>query len=748
MVLAVAGIESDTPLLYTYNSLSSPPFVGAVSPLSGPAAGGTTVTLLGEAFGFLAAVSFAERDASGTLTGRRQECAWRDVPSMSCNNTVIQCLSPALVSAGVSFDVMVSTLRASAVYSVARWRYDGPVINAVAPSELPPQPRSDTNITVSGRNFGGLPGNVTVGPRTLACSVWTDGVVVCMAPPGVAAANVTVTTASGLASAVAGSRTLLSYFPPSLTSVDPEVGVSSTLGGGVLRVTGLDFGHPLPMSLWLVRRYSLPAPPWNLNRSTVDVDSVAAVNVLGCVLSLDSVIPPALACVVPSGSGVGWGLMVVNHDVSVEMPSSPAAWSSQRWRHSALAPNFTLSYSAPELVKVQVVAGHGAGAAPALGGFSLLLSGSNFGASAPEVTVGALPCAVVPGTHDHGTLVCSAPPRQMDGDSNVRVTVDGQTSGTVPFAYDPPVVLRVEPAEVLALAPTGRPRILLYGVNFGTLYRAGLASPHVISVGPLPCVRVVWTSDVQLSCVPEGETTSGPMLVSLRVGGDTATPVTVVAGCPEGWHAQEGQRCAPCPPGARCTGGMAGPVSLPGHFPLSLTEFVQCMPRAACAGGVSGATLASRTNHDTAGCSMLYRGDRCADCAVGAYRLRGRCAKCPDTAWLLFLGFALAVIAAAAAAVYLSGKRINMAGLSIGVVSARAWLGKGLGCPEIGFKDALCTRLSFESRPPLRSVPHALTCSWLLLTSCWCRLLVGSLLLRLVGPGLYTSSVHVCGIWI
>ncbi len=49
-------------------------------------------------------------------------------------------------------------------------------------------------------------------------------------------------------------------------------------------------------------------------------------------------------------------------------------------------------------------------------------------------------------------------------------------------------------------------------------------------------------------------------------------------------------------------------------------------------------------------------------------RLKGRCATCPNTAWLLFLSFALAIVACVAAAVYLSKKRINMAGLSVGVV--------------------------------------------------------------------------------
>ena len=42
--------------------------------------------------------------------------------------------------------------------------------------------------------------------------------------------------------------------------------------------------------------------------------------------------------------------------------------------------------------------------------------------------------------------------------------------------------------------------------------------------------------------------------------------------------------------------------------------------------------------------------------------------SCPNTAWLLFLLFAIAIIAASAAAMYLSKTKINFAGLGIGVV--------------------------------------------------------------------------------
>jgi hypothetical protein len=221
---------------------------------------------------------------------------------------------------------------------------------------------------------------------------------------------------------------------------------------------------------------------------------------------------------------------------------------------------------------------------------------------------------------------------------------------------------------VLALAPEGRPRLTLRGVNFGDRYRAGLTVPHVVTVGPLQCVNIVWVDDTELSCVPEGEVAAGPINVTLTLAGDTTQPVTVSAGCPLGWFARPGDRCAPCPEGARCVGGVSDPVSLAGHFPLSLVEFVQCVPRVACVGGVSASDLVTRSDGTRAGCSRLYSGDRCAECAVGAYRLKGKCASCPNTAWLLFFAFALAITAAVAGAVYLAGKRINMAGLSIGVV--------------------------------------------------------------------------------
>ena len=54
-------------------------------------------------------------------------------------------------------------------------------------------------------------------------------------------------------------------------------------------------------------------------------------------------------------------------------------------------------------------------------------------------------------------------------------------------------------------------------------------------------------------------------------------------------------------------------------------------------------------------------------------RLNGTCHACPNTAWLLFLMFSIALVAIVAMSVYLSRKRLNLSALGIGIVSG-AWL--------------------------------------------------------------------------
>ncbi len=155
--------------------------------------------------------------------------------------------------------------------------------------------------------------------------------------------------------------------------------------------------------------------------------------------------------------------------------------------------------------------------------------------------------------------------------------------------------------------------------------------------------------------------------MTLTLAGVTTAAVPALAVCPPGYFGSDGEACAPCPEGATCAGYDADPVAEAGYFPLSRAVFVACTPLRACVGGVSADDVARGV---ATGCQRYYDGTRCSECQTGAYRLASKCVKCPNTAWLLFLSFAIAIVAAVAAAVYLSKKRVNLAGLSVGVVRA------------------------------------------------------------------------------
>ncbi len=564
-----------------------------------------------------------------------------------------------------------------------RWAYGAPAVYNVTPAVLQPSPALGDMLTVHGINFGFQQGNVTLGTRRLVCPAWTNDRIECVAPPGVVpAATVTVTAASSRVSSPQGASTSAStvqYAPPIVSSVAivasdgrEDVLVAGSRGGRQLVVTGTSFGAPsLPMSLWLVREGGSPMPPWG---SASGVSWAGGPTVLRCasttldahgepVAGNSSSPPPptSLQCVWPAGSGIGWQLVVVNHD-GADVASSTV------WRVSAPS-SVQLKYRPPQVLQTLALS-----TPVAVGGFLLSIRGMDFSvdASAVVVTVGRLPCVVLENTVDHEGLTCRAPPRQVDTNSDVVVGVGLQYSVPHTFTYASPFIDRVFPPVLDAVSGSSpRVRLTLYGANFGSLYREDLASNHTVHVGPYSCGALKWTSDSDVSCALEGTVVVGQYSVSIIVGGTpSTTPVSIFVNCPRDTYGQAGQLCTPCPTGATCPGRDADPLSLPGYYPVSVAQFVACAPPAACVGGISAANV-NDSGQASAGCARNYMGTRCGMCGSNAYRSKGRCATCPNTAWLLFLLFSLAILAAVIAATYLSKKRINLAGLSIGVVGPK-----------------------------------------------------------------------------
>lgn len=563
-------------------------------------------------------------------------------------------------------------------YTGGLWRYDPPAVASVAPAVLPPNPSGSYasgpgSLIIAGTNFGRWAGVVSVGSRAVMCATWTDDTIACVAPPGVAAASaVVVTSSNNQSSPLDVARCAVHYLPPAISDVFVNTSggnsvaatltaFSGTLGGAVLYITGSALAAlpPLSLSLWLARGTGSPAPPWR------DVPAPAASAVVRCPLVIGS--STSASCTVPGGSGTGWRVIAVNHD------------GSQSWRASSPT-QAQLSYRAPAIMDAWAVAsstGTGRGQAAAAGGFLLRVSGSDFSTTAPAVMVGGLPCPVVgPLPPAHDTILCEAPPRQVDRDNAVVVTVDGQSSDPLPFVYAPPGISAVEPEEVdaVAVAASGAAasnRVTIRGANFGVRYRGGMTTNHSVAFGGLPCLNVAWVSDSTLTCIPPSGVPVGTYSAVVDVAGSVSLGHPVAFSCPAGYFGQSGEQCEVCPQGAVCPGRGFEPLAAPGYYPRARTYYAPCVPAEACAGGVSAAVIdAGIAASVSAPCARFYKGVGCAVCAGGAYRRRERCVACPSTEWQLYLACGLTFVVLVAGAVYVRKKRISLAGLSVGVVRA------------------------------------------------------------------------------
>ena len=199
-----SAISSNDHFTYT-----AAPTVGAVSPTSGPGAGGTSVTVTGTNMANATAVKFGT--TAGTVTAD--------------TGTSITVTSPAGVG---TVDVTVTTPGGtSATSNVDQFTYiPGPTINALSPSVGPAA--GGTSVTVSGTNladatavdFGSTAGTITADTGTS---------ITVTSPAGEGTVDVTVTTPGG--TSPISSADQFSY-PPNVSGATEQAGgVSSSPTG-------------------------------------------------------------------------------------------------------------------------------------------------------------------------------------------------------------------------------------------------------------------------------------------------------------------------------------------------------------------------------------------------------------------------------------------------------------------------------------------------------------------------------------
>jgi hypothetical protein len=210
-VTVTTGGGTSNSLPYTY---SSGPVVTSISPVQGPASGGTTVVLTGSGFTGATAVTFGSSPATAFTVD---------------SATQITATTPA---GSGSVPVTVTTAGGTSA-PVGFFYVDAPVLAAISPSQGPVA--GGTTVVLTGAGLAGVTA-VTFGATPAASfTVDSSNQITATAPPGTGSVPVTVTNSGG------DSNPLVYTYvaAPVLTSLAPTQGPTSAGTGVTLTGTAL-----------------------------------------------------------------------------------------------------------------------------------------------------------------------------------------------------------------------------------------------------------------------------------------------------------------------------------------------------------------------------------------------------------------------------------------------------------------------------------------------------------------------------
>jgi hypothetical protein len=465
-----------------------PPTVTAVSPASGPEAGGTSVTITGSNLANATAVDFGNSGASIVSDG---------ATSLTATSPTVT--SPATV------DVTVTTAGGTSAKSQAdQFTYlpPAPTVSGISPSSGPQA--GGTSVTITGQNlenasavdFGSNPAAVTSDSATSITAT---------SPPGSGSVTVSVTTASGTGSASQQFTYIAPPPPPTITGIDPGTGpagggTSVTISGTNLdNATAVDFGTTAATISSDSSASIVAVSPPGLGSATVTVTTPG-----GTASSPDPyvyTIPPGFPTVTAANPATGptWGgtsVTITGTSLSgataVDFGSQPAFFSGVTATSlTAVAPAgtgtveitvttpagtsvgtgaATFSYSTP----APSVSGVAPTSGPQDGGNAVTISGSNLiGASA--VDFGATPATIL----GYGTtsLIAIAPPGS--GTVVVTVTSPGGTSAattSADYAYSRPAAPVISTVSPSTGPGKGGTLVTVTGTNLGDLTRVSFGT--------------------------------------------------------------------------------------------------------------------------------------------------------------------------------------------------------------------------------------------------------------------------------
>jgi hypothetical protein len=495
VVLTRAGETVQTTYHYAAPALSG------LTPTSGPAVGGTTLTLTGTSLG-----------TSGTVTvggGTAAQSSW--------SHTRVVVTTPA----GVGANVPVVLTRAGETAQTT-FSYAAPSIASLAPGDA--STAGGTTLTLTGANFGST-GSLTVGGTTATVGTWSDGAILFTLPPGAGGTVPVVVTRNG-----ESAQTTYHYAAPSLALMSPTSGPAA--GGTTLTLAGTSFGTSGTVTVGGV---DATVTSWSHTRVLATTPRGVGVNVPVVLTRAQESVQasftyqaPVISGLSPSGaSTVGGTLLTVSGvnfgtsgtvtiggveatvgtwsdgAVTVTLPPGAGGTVPVALTRSGETASSTYTYGAPHLTALSPSSG------PTAGGVRLTLTGSNFGdGTATTVTLGGAACPGVVSTH--AQLTCTLPEGQGTAQAVV-VTVAG-VSATGSYDYGAPVLTSLTPTQL----PAGGGTLQVSGSNFGLT--------PTVTVGGNACVLGAH-DDQQVTCTAPPGTGTQPVVVT--VGGQVSGSLPV-----------------------------------------------------------------------------------------------------------------------------------------------------------------------------------------------------------------------------
>ncbi len=532
----VASQLSNT-LTFSYDG----PVITSVTPTEASTLGGTPVTIVGSSLG-----------TNGVVTVGNALCA-----ILTYSHSLITCTLPPGEGASVPVKVSNGVLISNTLFLT----YPPPAITSVNPTTG--STAGGITVTVTGTNFG-LTGFAQLNGVTCVSQggVLNHATIQCTLPAGTGTNRAFVVTVAGQVS----NPFPFSYAPPTITNVDPSNG--PTVGGTTITITGVSMspsatvkiGDNVCAAFSSTQTYSYLECQLAEGSGTnlpvvVTVDGQVSASVP---FNYDN---PSITSVAPSVATTDGGVALVltgnNFATSgtVTVGGQPCVISGSGWTHtrvectlpagtgtsktvqlttvsSQTTSSTAFSYAAPTISAVTSASGF-----PTLGGVPVTVAGSNFG------TTPALASIDIDGTAYPVTSITSdgaifTLPPGVGTAQQLKITVDGQTSSTVNFARNAPVISTIrgcptDNGDGTADCAVSGPVITITGLNLGS---ATLTAATVYVKDPsLVCADVTYiTPHLQFTCTLPAIPAGGfNLAVTVNVGTQSTSRVLVSYAGPE-----------------------------------------------------------------------------------------------------------------------------------------------------------------------------------------------------------------------